>query len=235
MALCEQEYELWVRYQRHGDAEARDYLFLKYSPWARRVAAGVFARIRVPQMEWGDFVQNAVVGMLEAMSRFDPDRGVDFMGYAKLRVQGAVFNGVRQYLTGVDRGMTSDRFAQRLEVLNDPDDVSRTDALQGFVDTVASLGVGYLLESASTPVPQGVPMPAGEQDQLRKQLLAALERLGDRDRAVLSAHYLNHVPFHEIARSMGLTKGRISQIHRAGLVKLRAYLMAIRVDPADYL
>jgi RNA polymerase sigma factor for flagellar operon FliA len=234
MALCEQEYELWVRYQRDGDLEARDYLFLKYSPWARKVAAGVFGRLRVPQMEWGDFVQNAVVGMLEAMSRFDPDRGLDFMAYAKLRVQGAVFNGVRQYLTGVDRATMSGRFGQRLESLAEGDD-DPGDPLRQFADTVASLGIGYLLESVSAPPANAVSIERGEQAVLRRRLLDALEHLGDRERLVLSGHYLDHIPFQDMAIALGLTKGRISQIHKAGLRKLRARLVELRVDPADYL
>lgn len=234
MALCEQEYELWIRYQRDGDPEARDYLFLKYSPWARRVAGGVFARLRVPQMEWGDFVQNAVVGMLEAMSRFDPDRGLDFIAYAKLRVQGAVFNGVRLYLTGVDRATTSERFLQRLDSLNDREH-GDADPFQGFVDTVASLGIGYLLESASSPAEVPASLETGENAHLQKRLLDALDQLGDRERAVLTGHYLDHIPFQDMAQSMGLTKGRVSQIHRAGLTRLRAILVQARVNPRDYL
>lgn len=233
MALSEEEYELWIRYLRRDDTEARDYLFLKYSPWARRVAGNVFSRLRVPQLEWADFSQNAVVGMLEAMSRFDPDRGLDFMAYAKLRVQGAVFNGVRLYLTGVDRATQAERFAERLESIADRDDVP-ADLLTGFVDTVASLGLGFLLESAEEPGTTQV-QKAKEQFSLRKQLLDAMEGLSDRERVVMSVHYLDHVPFQDIAKSLRLTKGRVSQIHRAGLMKLREQLVAMRVDPFDYL
>lgn len=233
MALSEEEYELWIRYLRRADTEARDYLFLKYSPWARRVAGSVFSRLRVPQLEWADFAQNAVVGMLEAMSRFDPDRGLDFMAYAKPRVKGAVFNGVRIYLTGVDRASRPDRYTERLESIADHDEAP-AGLLAGFVDTVASLGLGFLLESIEGP-PTAQTHEATDQFSLRKQLRDAMESLGDRERVVMSAHYLDHVPFQDIAKSLQLTKGRISQIHKAGLAKLRERLIAMKVDPFDYL
>lgn len=233
MALSEEEYELWTRYLRRNDAEARDYLFLKYLPWARRVAGNVYARLKVPQLEWADFAQNAVVGMLEAMSRYDPDRGWDFMAYAKLRVQGAVFNGVRIYLTGVDRASRSERFVERLDSIADREE-DPADPLTGFIDTVASLGLGFLLESVEE-TPSAQSHLTGEQSALRRRLLEAMESLGDRERVVMSAHYLDHVPFRDIAHSLKLTKGRISQIHKTGLAKLRERLLAMRLDPSDYL
>lgn len=233
MALCEEEQELWWRYREQGDPEARDYLFLKYSPWARRVAGGVYARLRVPQMEWADFTQNAMLGMLEAMGRFDPGRGLDFIAYAKLRVRGAVFNGVRVFLTGTDRATDPLRYEARLESLADSRrSQSAPDPLLGFADTVALLGTGFLLETAGPPESL---QASRVETALRHQLLEAMDELSDRERLVLSTHYLDQIQFQEIAAHLGLTKGRVSQIHKAGLGKLRELLVARRLDPSDYL
>ncbi|MBW8311255.1 MAG: sigma-70 family RNA polymerase sigma factor [Rhizobium sp.] len=233
MALGEEEYELWRRFLRDGDEEARDYLFLKYMPWARRIAGSVYARLRVPQLEWADFAQNAALGMMEAMSRFDPDRGLDFIAYAKLRVRGAVFNGVRIYLTGTDRATDPGRFEQRLESIAEPGQKGRQDdVLLSFSDAVVSLGLGYLLESSGQPEDL---CAADDGLALRRVIQEAMEELADRDRLVLGAHYLGHVPFQDIASRLGLTKGRVSQIHKAALARLRQILLARNVSPADYL
>lgn len=231
MALSDEEYELWARYLRGQDSEARDFLFLKYAPWARRIASQVFARLRVPQLEWSDFVQNATVGLLEAMSRFDPDRGLDFMAYAKRRVQGSAFNGVRAFMTGVDLATGPGRFQERLENLPSPPPGS--DLLDVLIDSVAHLGLAYLLESAAPNTAEDLQNEM-EQSQLGKVLLDALETLADRERTVLTAHYIHHVPFLEIARQMRLTKGRISQIHKAGLAQLRGSLANKREDLVSY-
>jgi RNA polymerase sigma factor for flagellar operon FliA len=220
VALTDEERELWIRYRRDGDAAARDFLFETHAPWARRIAGRVYARLRVPQMEWSDFVQNASIGLLEAMSRFDPERGLDFAAYAKLRVQGAAFNGVRVFLTGVDRGVRPERFAERLEMLGDDGDAA--DPLLAMIDAVASLGVGFLLESTPT-LAEDLQIRV-EQARLGHVLTSAMQGLSDKERIVLVAHYLNHIPFIDVARELGLTKGRISQLHKSGLQKLRATL-----------
>jgi RNA polymerase sigma factor for flagellar operon FliA len=233
MALSGEEYELWRRYRVDGDEEARDFLFLQYAPWSRKVAAHVFSRLRVPQIDWSDFAQNATLGLLEAMSRFDPDRGLDFMAYAKLRVQGAVFNGVRVFLTGVDRGTVTQRSQDRLASLA-PDTESEPDLLGVLIDTVASLGAGYLLEQSSPCSAEGLQREV-ENRQLGRLLAGALESLSERERLVLTAHYLNHVPFNVVAAQIGLTKGRISQLHRSGLINLRRILQAHQHDLDAYL
>src|SRR6187401_2394243 len=92
------EHALWLAYRRDGDAAARVQIYGRYQPWARSVARDVFRRLRNPLLEWGDYVQNASVGLLEAMGRFDVGRGIDFIAYARPRVRGAVFNGVRVFI-----------------------------------------------------------------------------------------------------------------------------------------
>lgn len=230
MALSAEERELWIRYRRDGDAEARAYLFERHAPWARRVAGNVFRRLRVPQMEWADFVQNASIGLLEAMTRFDPDKGLDFASYAKLRVQGATFNGVRVFLTGMDRAAAV-RQHDRLEHM---EAAAEPDPLADFLDAVAGLGAGYLLESA-LPVAADDAHQQIDRHRLTVILADALQALDEREREILVAHYQNHVPFIEIASRFGLTKGRISQIHTAALRKLRDQLAARRVTADSYL
>jgi RNA polymerase sigma factor FliA len=192
MALSEEEYELWSRYRQHGDDEARDFLFLQYAPWARSIAANVYSRLKVSQMEWADFSQNATVGLLEAMARFDAERGLDFMAYAKLRVQGSVFNGVRVFMTGVDRGTRADRSQDRIDHLA-ADESESGDLLSAFIDTVAGLGAGLLLERASPTTAEGLQKEM-ENQELAQLLATALQRLPERERMVLTAHYINQVP-----------------------------------------
>lgn len=222
-----EEQELWRRFHEEGDEEARDFLYLKYSPWARRVAMQVFGRLRVPQMDWGDFAQNAALGLLEAMSRFDPDFGPDFIAYAKFRIRGAVFNGVRVFLGQVDK-RRDDRLQERLGDLSGE---TGGDLLANFVDLVSGLGLGLLLESGSMAdcVPDAV-----EMDQMSRRVVNAMEVLSDRERLILTAHYFDGIPFVEIAERLALTKGRISQIHRGALGKLRAALSSAHSGQRSY-
>ncbi|MBD9477410.1 sigma-70 family RNA polymerase sigma factor [Pseudoxanthomonas sp. PXM02] len=211
MAIEDAEQELWRRYHEDEDAAARDYLFLKYAPWARRVAGGVMGRVPLRGMEWADHVQNAQIGLLEAMSRFDVRRGIEFTAFAKPRVRGAIFNGIRAFMRSpADRSMDTVA-SDRAQSLWETDD---QDPLDGFIDAVVGLSLGYFLENGSD---------AGDVDSLRIDRLLGdvLLDLPSRQRQIVIAHYFHHRQFQQIAEDMHVTKGRVSQLHKSALAALR--------------
>lgn len=217
MGMEAEEKELWRRYRDECDLEARDFLFVRYSPWARSVAAAVARRFRPGVLEWQDHLQNARIGLLEAMFRYDITRGIDFMSYAKPRVRGAVFNGMRVLGSGKDAAHRQSSTVDRLESWAAESD----DPLTDFIDTILGLSVGYLLEEG-TDVD-----PGSEHGGI---LLDALLELPTRQREVLINHYLRHISFQDIAKELQLTKGRISQIHKEALQGLRRVLNNRRYD-----
>ena len=226
---ADDERRLWDR--RGSDAAANALLFARYVPWSRAVARDVYRRLRNPLLEWGDYAQNASVGLLEAMGRYDPARGIDFIAYAKPRVRGAVFNGVRCFLDKAGDGR-EDRMRSRLASIEEQ---PQGDAFEQLVGTVTGLGVAYLLDAdAGGAWSADADASAQVEHRQRQAVLAvALEELPDRERLVLTLHYYQHVPFVQVAQMLGLTKGRISQLHRAGLERMAKRLAARRLGPAQ--
>jgi RNA polymerase sigma factor for flagellar operon FliA len=209
------ETELWRRYRRSSDIAARDHLFHLYMPWAAAVGRNVYRRISVYSLDCADFVQNAELGMLDAMTRFDPERGIDFRAFARPRVRGAVFNGLRALLS--ERGAPNEesRFGERLSHFHHDDD-----AFDGVVNAIIGLGIGYLLDHAAGE--RGDDAYAYvKRSQIDTRLSAAVNRLPERLRRIVVAHYFEHVPFTAIAEDMQLTKGRVSQLHHEALTRLR--------------
>jgi RNA polymerase sigma factor for flagellar operon FliA len=217
------EVELWRQYRQGNDLIARDRLFLQYMPWAESVGRSVYRRISIYSLDSEDFVQNAELGLLDAMSRFDPSRGVEFRAYAKPRVRGAVFNGLRTLLQ--ERGVSNDdmRYAERLAHLHRND----IDAFDSVVDAIVGLGIGYLLDHASNEGSADA-YAYVKRDQTNTTLLQAVNRLPERLRHIVAEHYFNHVPFRDIAEGMGVTKGRMSQLHHEALNRLRGALRELR-------
>ena len=211
-----EESELWRRYRQHGDLVARDRLAVMHLPWAAAVGKSVYRRVGIYGLDSEDFIQNARLGMLEAIGRFEPDRGVEFRAYARPRVRGAVFNGIRSMLQ--ERGTAADerRHAERLDHFHD-DERSPFDSV---VDAVVGLGLGFLLEHAGAETGADAYAYA-RRDQTQARLKAAVARLPARLQSLVTAHYFEHVPFSEIADAEGVTKGRISQLHREALTRLR--------------
>lgn len=214
------ESHLWDRWCAQRDSRAREALILLHSPWARLVARDVFLRVHSRRIDWGEFAQNATLGLIEAIDRFDPGRRVEFRSFARHRVRGAVFNGLRQ-LWRQPTSPTID--VARTESLVENDD----DVLESFVDWTVGVGIGYLLDVESMPSEHGdtqSPYGVFERNQRYELLRKLMRLLPEREAMVLTLHYLQHVPFVEVARILDVTKGRVSQLHKQGIQRLRECL-----------
>jgi RNA polymerase sigma factor for flagellar operon FliA len=219
-----EEQQLWEAYRSGGDIDAQQRLFFHYIPWARTVARDVYRRIRVPQMDWSDYAQNATVGLLEAMGRYDRSRGIAFIAYAKPRVRGAVFNGLRSFLADSKAGAYNDsnRWRDRISSFDEPEP---EDPLSQMISSVTGLGLGFLLDADATMellLSQADASTIAERGEMDALLAASVARLPEREKVVVTLHYYQHMPFVDIAQFLGLTKGRVSQIHKAGLEGIRA-------------
>lgn len=221
-----QEGMLWQRWQQGRDPRARDALILHYSPWARTVARDVYMRVYLIRDAWNDCAQNALLGLIEAIERFDPSRGVPFQPYARHRVRGAVFDGVRALRTGTifASGHAGDMVVrERVESMQED---GPADPLEAFVATTVGLGLGFLLDMQSMPDPSQSAEGYAELEkaELNAAVSEEMERLPERERLILQLHYHHQIPFVDIAGQMSLTKGRISQLHKRALERLRVGL-----------
>lgn len=205
------------------DDSTRDGLLVLHVSWAAAIALNVHRRVRSYPVDRDDFIQNATIGLLDAITRFDPARGVPFRSYARPRVRGAVFNGLRAILGERIQQPQDTRFSARLGDLQDSGEGSAFDQM---VDTIVGLGVGYLLDEASHGDSSASrdALAYAQTAQIETRLLQAVSQLPERLKAIVLVHYFHYVPFKDIALQMGVTKGRVSQMHREALMRLRASL-----------
>lgn len=221
------ERELWDRWQLSRDMAARDALIAKYSPWSRMVARDVYVRVHALANAWPDCAQNALVGLLEAINRFDPSRGILFQTYARHRIRGAVFDGMRALRDDFRReGQDHERVVTLRERVTTLVEESASDPLEAFVASTVSLSLGFLMEAGSVPAhPHAADTYSHrEHEEISEVLAEAVEQLPEREQAIMVLHYHHHVPFVAIADQLGVTKGRISQLHKRALERLRESL-----------
>ena len=221
------EHILWAHWQQGRSTAARDALIVHYSPWARVVARDVYMRVYLMHDAWHDCVQNALLGLMEAIERFDPARGIAFQPYARLRVRGAVFDGLR-VLRNVHLGLKHDIAQQAASARERVESLSEHggDPLEDFIATTVGLGLGFLLDTQSMPSRM---QPTDAYAELEKAQLSAavsesLDQLSERERAVVVMHYYHQLAFVDVAKRLGVTKGRISQLHKSALERLRCCL-----------
>lgn len=220
------EAELWQRYRERTDEDARDRLLLLHMPWAASIARNVHRRVRAYAADRDDFVQNATIGLMEAIARFEPQRGIAFRSYATPRVRGAVFNGLRA-IVGERPTAAQDRYAARLRAIDEGSEGGG--AFEQVLNAVVGLGLGYMLDDAAQALGEDAPGAGSAFEyarlgQARARLLKAVEQLPQRQQLIVRAHYFQYVPFIELAERFGLSKGRISQLHHDALGRLRALM-----------
>jgi RNA polymerase sigma factor FliA len=232
----EDEGSLWRRLRDDADGTARALLLDRHLPYARIVAAHYYGRRYTDEVDFADYLQLASVGMLEALDRYDPGRGVQFRTFAARRMHGAILNGLERSTEKHQQIAARRRLrAERVQDIKALAGVEGTQAApsgpEQLLRYVSEVGIGlalcWMLEGTSmVEAPDAVGTNPFYRTvalrQLRERLLHAVETLPTQERTVVRSHYLQGVPFDEIAGMLHLTKGRISQVHKQALLHLRA-------------
>jgi RNA polymerase sigma factor for flagellar operon FliA len=236
----------WEEYKRCGAREARDRLILQYSPLVKYVAGRVWAGL--PQSaERADLISDGIFGLIEAIDRFDPDRNVKFQSYAIRRIRGAIIDGLRS-VDWVPRsvrakGRTVEKAYAKLGtlLLRTPTDAELAAELgisdvelQALFKKISFVGVVTLDEvlfsgsgdsptlGESLPDRGEGPVAAFEVEEMKQILARAINRLGDREKMVLTLYYYEGLRLDDIAQILGVTESRVCQIHTKAILQLRS-------------
>lgn len=217
--------DVWLAL-RTGEAGASDTLVARYLPWAERLADQIHRRVFTLRIPREDLRQSASVGLLEAIARFDPTRGIPFPGYAVARIRGAVFNEIRHFNKGPERPAGELRQHERLQSLRQRPAEAEPGLLDQVIDDIVGLGLAFLLdaEAAQSAGDLCPTQDYAERSLTNRRLKSAMLRLPERSRLLIQAHYFEHLPFKALATRLGVSKGRVSQLHHAALSELRRAL-----------
>lgn len=237
-AQLDDEAGLWQRCREQGDAGAREVLIGHYLSYARALAAQLYGRRAIDEFEFDEYMQFATVGLMEAVDRFDASRGILFKTFATTRINGAMLSGLstlseRQQQIAMRRRMTDERVRslRGATLSNDPERLLRELAEIGI-----GLALGFALEGSGMLASPEASVADNtytrlELRQFQQQIAYLCRRLTAREQEVIQKHYMQHISFDEIAEQLGLTKGRVSQLHTQGLKRLRSLLL--QVAPCD--
>lgn len=248
---------IWAIFKESGDRAARERLILHYAPLVTMVAGRVGAGLP-SSVEQADLVSYGMFGLIDAIEKYETDRAVKFETYASSRIRGAIIDelraidwiprSVRTKARAVDRAFadlegelrrapSESEVADRLEI-----GVGELRAVFTQLSTVNVAALDELLGAGSergdslslldTLEDPGAVDPAGNVEaQETKILLArAIERLGEREKIVLVLYYYEGMTLAEIGRVLGVTESRISQMHTAAMLRLRASLQESERD-----
>jgi len=243
----EEVQDLWRRFKaKKSDPKAREGLILHYSPLVKFVAGRV--GVGLPRnVDHGDLASYGTFGLIDAIDKFDLDRGIKFETYAVNRIRGAILDELRgldwvprsvrarareiQRSLGelehkLERTPTDDELATQVgvsvgELQNSLAEISTLGlvALDELLspDTRDSASVGEMLADPKALDPSG----NFEKDETRYFLADAVTRLAERERLVVTLYYYEGLTLAEIGGVLGVTESRVCQIHTKAVMSLR--------------
>ncbi len=230
--------QIWAEFRATGEAGLRNRLVLQYAPLVKYVAGRL--RTRMPDsVDPDDLVSDGVLGLMDAIERFEPARGLSFQTFAVPRIRGAIIDGmrsmdfvprsVRDKLRTVQRAQVS--LEERLGRVPEDVEVAREvgipvqqlrDLSRQANSNHANLDDFDLADELSSAADHQV-----EQGDVNASLMRVVDQLGERDQVIIALYYFEGLTLAEIGQVLGVTESRVSQVHRRATTTLREKLVAL--------
>jgi RNA polymerase sigma factor for flagellar operon FliA len=232
----------------HPHAARSDGGLKHYSPLVRRLAHQMIAKLPA-NVEVDDLIQVGMLGLADALTRFDAEQGVMFETFATQRIRGAMLDELRgnDWMSRGDRRQqrSIDTAVHRLEqqLGRAPHESEIAVALdmsladyQNMLSRVRGTQLVYLEdlghdEDGNRFLDRHVPAaetsgPVGmlEDRRMREAVVAAIKRLPEREQHVMSMYYEQDMNLKEIAAVLGVTESRVCQLHSQSIGRLKAQL-----------
>jgi len=235
---------LWRDFKRAGSETAREEIIREYA-YLAKYAVDRLNLSPCGVLGYEDLIGHAVVGLIDAVERYDPERNVKFETYALTRIRGEVIDVIRSLdwtPRSVRRNETTlrDAYARLEATMKRPPnnlevaqylgvevaelekmlaDISQSALLS--LDEVISAG-GDVLSCISDDSDD--PASSAERADQKRRLAQAIEELPERERMVVSCYYYDSLTQKEIAAVLGVTESRVCQIHTQAMLRLSGKL-----------
>lgn len=204
--------ELWLYWSNEKSIDTRNQIFEYYFPWCRETASKLFRKYNHYLIDWHDYLNIISLSTLKCIESYDQKMGVPFEGYAYLRVKGSVLNEIENNSKHQKNHLVTHVDVNTYEGSED-------DYLYSIVDFAIEMTFAKLLESDCSGFES--PDHRYEQEQTGRILINLVEKLNFSEKFVIKGHYFQQISFKDIADIMNISSARVSQLHKAGLVKLR--------------
>ena len=243
-----------VPYVIAGVRYTREEVIHRYFHLVKYVAGRISVNLP-PNVELNDLINDGVVGLIDAIEKYDDDRGVKFETYAITRIHGAIIDALRA-LDWVPRAIRQkarelERTQHQLEaefgrMASDDELATRMGIGKRELETLQQKVRGTSLLSLEEHLPndRGNDIPlldtlrgedgdlgsGVEQAEIRDALVAAVESLSRQERTVIELYYFHGQTLKEIKAELEVSESRVSQIHAQAVIHLRQKLRVLRAD-----
>jgi RNA polymerase sigma factor for flagellar operon FliA len=231
----------------------RDELITECLPLVKFIAHRISARLPA-HVEVDDLIHSGILGLMDAVKKFEPDRNVKFKTYAEQRIRGAILDGLRD-LDWVPRSLRRKKkdietayheLEQRWGRAATDEEVAAhlglpLEELQRALDDLKGVTLGTFMDAGENGEGENlisfVPDPDGENPhillqarEVRTLLKSAVEKLPAKERFVIQLYYYDELTMKEIGTLLNITESRVSQLHTKSMLRLRGKLKERRIE-----
>lgn len=227
----------------------REEMILKYLPYVKYIASRMIMGLP-PGVEFDDLVSYGIIGLIDAIEKFDTSKGIKFETYATLRIKGAIIDELRKIswmpksafskLTQLNvarekleatlnREPSEHELAEYLGIT--VEDVRLTESYINYLSVVSlddiffksddeDIQVKNMIENENSPQPEKII----EEEEKIFILKKAIDMLHEKDKLVLQLYYFEKLTLKEIGKVLEITESRVSQLHSRAILRLRENL-----------
>ena len=235
------------------DRANREEIIKNYVPLVKFVAHRISNRLP-SHVELDDLIHSGILGLMDAVEKFDPGRGIKFKTYAELRVKGAILDGLRD-LDWVPRSLRRKKkdiegayhaIEQRLGRAATDEEVAAQlgvplEELHKNLDELKGVTLGAFAEAGEDGEGESlisfVPDPDAEDpsqvfqaSELKEILKASVELLPKKEKFVVQLYYFDELTMKEIGTLLNITESRVSQLHTKAMLRLRGKLLERQIE-----
>ncbi len=232
------------------ESTKQDRIARAFAPRIKAIALHLKAKIP-PHIDLGDLISAGTLGLMEALHKFQPGLGIRFETFAENRIRGAMLDelrrmdwfsrGLRQKIKKLEQAIrefehTHGHVPSRSELAeltgqSNPELEATLEALNSQI----ILSLDAIQEYS--PIPEGghrqrEPFSSAAFQEIIDKLVHLIDRLGEREKLVLSLYYSDEMNMREVASVLDITEGRVSQIHSQALAKLKKMFLQLHGDIA---
>jgi RNA polymerase sigma factor for flagellar operon FliA len=246
------EEKLWQQFESKKDALIKEQLVLKYISLVKYVAGRMMINLP-PSVEVEDLESAGVMGLIDAIERFNRDYGVKFESFAIPRIKGAMLDELRK-LDWVPRSVRSKSRELEKAIHQLENDLGRTPSdeeiarrmnlpMESYFDLLREVSATALLslddslfadDGSKTELHEVVedesvedPMAGINREEIKEMLIKYIDDLPETERLVIALYYYEELTLKEIGQVLQLSESRISQIHTKTILSLRAKLKEV--------
>lgn len=232
--------ELWKSYKKTGLSEYREELIINYSELVK-IISGRLYNFYGGNVEYDDLVGFGIFGLIDAIDKFNLERGLKFETYAQIRIRGSIIDNLRKLdwvprrirrkskeidlaITELEnelgRSVTNEEIAENLNIslkeLNDilsETAISNISSLEEILQNKGESNLSSDIEKS--------PEASYEDIEIKNILTKTIENLNKNEKLVISLYYYDELTYKEIGQILNLSESRISQIHSKAVISMK--------------